>query len=64
MKNTRVKSRPGMPMNCIDEKGGVEYLRKLKSKGYRKRDAVKEIGCSQPTIDRYCRRAGTKWSML
>lgn len=64
MKNTRVKSRQGIPMNCIEEKGGLEYLSKMKGKGYRLRDVARELGCAMTTVQYYCKKKGTQWSML
>lgn len=64
MRNTRAKSREAMPAGHIHEKGGLEYLRKLKGRGYRLRDAANELGCSISTVGMYCREQGTKWSDL
>ena len=64
MQHTKPPSKPQRSMKDIEDKGGVEYIRKLKRKGYLKRDAVNEIGCSTPTFERYLCRRNTRWRDL
>ena len=62
--NTKPPIREKMPPGYIDEKGGIGYLKMLKSKGYRMRDAASELGCAISTVQMYCRRQGKNWSEL
>lgn len=56
--------REKVTMGTLDEKGGVEYLRKCKDRGYRLRDVSLEVGCAISTIATYLRKRGLKWREL
>ena len=64
MKHTCTKPRAPIAVGTIEGKGGVEYLRKCKNKGYRLRDVSLELGCALSTIGEYLRKRGLKWSEL
>lgn len=64
LSNTKAPKRKPMAPGHIDNKGGIEYLRKLKYKWYRMRDAARELGCAISSVQMYCRRHGFKWSEL
>lgn len=62
--NTKPPKHQPMYPGHIDDKGGLEYLRKLKNKGYLMKDAAKLLGCERNTVGLYCKKKGTKWSEL
>ena len=64
MQHTHAIPRAQAPIGIIDNKGGIEYLRKCKNKGYRLRDVSIEVGCAISTIGLYLRKKGLKWSEL
>ena len=64
LEHTQATPREASPYGIIESKGGIEYLRRCKNKGYRLRDVSKEVGCAISTIGLYCRKNNTKWSEL
>lgn len=62
--NTKPPRHQSMYPGHIDDKGGLEYLRKLKNMGYLMKDAAKLLGCERNTVGAYCKRKGTKLSEL
>lgn len=62
--HTTVKPRAPVPVGILEERGGIEYLRKCKNKGYRLRDVSLEVGCATSSIGAYLRKRGLKWSEL
>lgn len=62
--HTQATPRAPVKGGLISERGGIEYLRKCKRKGYRLRDVSLELGCAISTIGLYCRKKGTNWSEL
>lgn len=63
-KHTRPKPKKPVTGKHIEEKGGLEYLYKLKQNGYLKKDAALILGCSPDTIGAFLKRKGTSWSEL
>lgn len=64
MQHTRATPRPQVQMSILEDKGGIEYLRRCRSKGYRLRDVSMELGCAISSIGTYLRKRGLKWSEL
>ena len=64
MRHTSVKHKKPVTGKHIEEKGGLEYLRKLKQRGNLKKDAALIIGCRPDTIGEFLKRKGTSWSEL
>ena len=62
--HTQATPRPPVKGGLISERGGIEYLRKCKNKGYRLRDVSLELGCAISTVGLYLRKKGLKWSEL
>ena len=64
-KQQKIKPRtPQTTPRELDELGGLDYLKKLKSEGYTQRQASKALGVTTGFIYNYCKRRDTCWSDL